>query len=208
MDFYMSVISKIKDQYVATAVVPLPRKIHGESALGILITDAMRSYFPGTQVAMYNSGGIRSDLPSGKVNYGNVFDVIPFDNTLVRMNLNGAQIRNIIDWGATRSFGLMAVSGVEATIDMAQPSGNKVIKLNINGKPVDLSAMYSVVTNDFLVAGGDGFRTFAKGKEIVNTYLLIRDIFEFYLRRMGTITPPAQKCYTLLNWPFTVEEMP
>jgi 2',3'-cyclic-nucleotide 2'-phosphodiesterase (5'-nucleotidase family) len=208
MELYRSMVSKIKDQFVCTNSDPLFRKVHGESPIGILVTDAMRSYFPGTQVAMYNSGGIRSDLPAGKINYGNIFEVIPFDNTLVRLKLTGDQLREILDWGASRSFGLMAISGIEATLDMAQPAGQKVKLVTIGGKPVDPYALYDAVTNDFLLAGGDGYSTFAKGKDITNTYLLIRDIFEGYLRRLGSVSPPPRGNYTLLNWPFSIQESP
>jgi 2',3'-cyclic-nucleotide 2'-phosphodiesterase (5'-nucleotidase family) len=44
-----------------------------------------------------------------------------------------------------------------------------------NGKALDPLALYTVVANDFIVAGGDGFKVFQDGKDVTNTQRLIRD---------------------------------
>jgi 5'-nucleotidase len=86
---------------------------------------------------------------------------------------------------------------------MAAAPGQKVKSLTIGGKPADPEALYSVTTNEFLLMGGDGFSMFSKGKDIVNTYLLVRDIFEGYLRKLGTISPPPKGNYSIENSPFS-----
>ncbi|MBI5525946.1 MAG: 5'-nucleotidase C-terminal domain-containing protein [Deltaproteobacteria bacterium] len=208
MAMYKEMLAKIKDQHVCTAEVSLRRRIHGESPVGVLLTDAMRTFFPGVHIAMYNSGGIRADLPAGKVTYGSIFEVIPFDNSLIKLTLTGAQVKEIVEKGASRSFGLMAISGIEATVDMASKPGEKVKALTVGGKPLDPAATYTVATNDFLLSGGDGFKTFSEGKDVVNTQTLIRDIFEGYLRRIGTVKAAPPGNYALLNWPFKADESP
>ncbi|MFA6033690.1 MAG: bifunctional UDP-sugar hydrolase/5'-nucleotidase [Myxococcota bacterium] len=196
---YKALISKIKDQYVCNAAETLERNLYGESSLGVLVTDAMRKHLPDVQVAMYNSGGIRADIPAGKVTYGRIFDALPFESLLIRMKLTGAQIREIIEKGAGRTFGLMAISGVSTTLDQSARPGEKVVSLSIDGKPVEPDKLYTVVTNDFLLAGGDGFTPFTKGVDVFNTHTLIRNIFEEYLRKMGTVQPPAQRWYKMQN---------
>jgi len=65
-----------------------------QSPIGNLIADAQRAA-TGTDVAVMNNGGIRADLEAGEVTYGQLFEVQPFDNTLVRVTMVGSDLRNI-----------------------------------------------------------------------------------------------------------------
>ncbi|WP_352260316.1 5'-nucleotidase, partial [Psychrobacter sp. TB55-MNA-CIBAN-0194] len=64
----------------------------GESALGNLIADAQR-VATNAQISFMNPGGIRADLDSGEVTWGELFAIQPFANDLVSMDLSGAQIK-------------------------------------------------------------------------------------------------------------------
>jgi 5'-nucleotidase len=87
---YKARIAPISERVVGTASEDITRTQDpdGESALGDLIADAQRD-FAGTDLAFMNPGGIRADIASGPVTYGDLFTVQPFDNQVVRMELRG-----------------------------------------------------------------------------------------------------------------------
>ena len=58
-----------------------------------------------------------------------------------------------------------------------------------DGTPIEDAKLYSVTTNDFVVAGGDGYDEFAKGADIADTRILLRDVLADYIKTRRVITP-------------------
>ncbi|NGZ85832.1 bifunctional metallophosphatase/5'-nucleotidase [Duganella aceris] len=191
---------------VATLAVPSVKreKEHDrESALGDLVADSMlatgRRF--GAQIALQNPGGIRQDLESGpgnRVTAGQVLVVLPFGNTLVAMNLRGAQIVELLEeqWIGERDAtrGLLQVSeGFSYEWDARQPPGSRVVpgSVKLNGVPLDMGSSYRVVTNNFLAEGGDGFPTFAKGGNRAATEIRDIDALTDYLVKREQDRKPA-----------------
>jgi 5'-nucleotidase / UDP-sugar diphosphatase len=140
------------------------RQTNSESTLGDLITDAMREE-SGAQLAFYNGGGIRADMPKGPITLETVYTILPFDNLLVTMDLSGAQIKELLEKSAL-SEKLLQVSGLKVTFDLSKPAGSKVVSAFVEGLPLNPGVNYKVVTNDFLSAGGDQFTTFMQGQNM------------------------------------------
>jgi len=139
----------------------------GESALGDLIADAQRSAFP-ADFAFTNPGGIRNDIHAGAVTWSALYDVQPFNNYLVKMNLTGGQIYDLLNqqWqqGTDESHPrMLQISGLTYTWDSTRPAGNRVVKIFHNGIPLDPGAVYRVVVNSFLAGGGDSFTVLTNG---------------------------------------------
>ena len=132
-------------------------------AMGELIADAMLAATAkqGAVVALMNGGGVRAAFEPGDVTFGNAISVQPFNNTLVVMDVTGAQFKQAIeDIIEASRFRLLFVSaGTRYTIDVAQPFGSRVSNLVIAGKAVDAAATYRIVTNNFVAEGGDGVVT-------------------------------------------------
>ena len=68
-----------------------------ESALTNLVADMMRAATPNTDVALMNSGGVRTDLAAGDLDYGTLYSVLPFDNRLVTVRMRGSALRKLSD---------------------------------------------------------------------------------------------------------------
>jgi 5'-nucleotidase len=136
------------------------RAYYRESALGDLLTDAMRAYMK-TDFAFLNSGGIRTDLPAGALIYSNLFDVSPFDNFPAIVTMTGAQVKQMLQItsiGGGR--GILQTSGLHYTFDEARDADKPAAQRNrltevtlADGKPLDPAALYRVATIDFLVTG-------------------------------------------------------
>ena len=161
---YRTRISPISERVVGTASQDLTRTqdSDGESALGDLIADAQRD-FAGTDLAFMNPGGIRADIASGPVTFGDLFAVQPFDNQVVRMELTGDQIYRLLEQQFEVNR-ILQVSGLEYSYDASKPAGQRITSATVNGSPLDRNATYTVAANSFLATGGDGFTVLKEGQ--------------------------------------------
>ncbi|WP_144762989.1 bifunctional UDP-sugar hydrolase/5'-nucleotidase [Curtobacterium sp. 9128] len=141
----------------------------GESTLGNFVAEVQRSATEdrqGAQIAFMNPGGLRADIESGSVTYKEAAVVQPFANTLVVLDLTGAQIKQALEqqWrpGANRPFlKLGASEGFAYTYDPQAATGSHVTAMTLDGTPIDAATTYKVTVNSFLAAGGDDFTAFA-----------------------------------------------
>ncbi len=171
----------------ATDVLPYSRST--ESPLADLVADAFREKGK-TQIGLHNIGGIRARLPKGTIQWGDVFEVLPFQNTLVTLKLTGAQVKKTLERGLVTSVGLVAISGIRVQFDTTKPEGQRIVSLLlIDGTPVDDAKLYSVTTNDFVVAGGDGFTELPKGTDITDTGVFLRDVLVDYIKDHRVLSP-------------------
>lgn len=177
----------------------------GESTLSNLIADAQLSAVKdrGAQVALMNPGGVRTDLlyagpgdphPAGTVTYAEAASVQPFSNTLVTLDLTGAQLKTVLEqqWqpGTMRPFLKLGTSkGLTYTYDPAAPTGSHIGALALDGTPIAPDATVKIVTNSFLASGGDGFAELAKGANAADTGLVDLATFVDYVKANSPIAP-------------------
>ncbi|MCX6356372.1 MAG: bifunctional UDP-sugar hydrolase/5'-nucleotidase [Candidatus Aureabacteria bacterium] len=167
------------DRAVGAARTDLPIGEDGESALGDVIADSMCAG-TGAAIAFHNSYGIRNPILKGTITYRDIYKVMPFENTLYTMTLNGAQIRKILE--ASLAGQILHVAGVRVEYASRAPAGKRILAVTAAGKALDAAASYRVVTNSFLAQGGDGFTVFCEGREVRNSGVLDRDAMADYIR--------------------------
>jgi 5'-nucleotidase len=164
----------------------------GESPLGDVITDAVVAATgdKGVQVGFMNPGGVRRDLEAGAdltASFGQAQAVLPFGNTLVVMDLTGAQLRRVLEQQWERPGGsgymLQVSSRLSYQWDSTQPVGSRVVpgSVKLDGVAIDDAKAYRVVANNFLAEGGDNFPEFAKGANKVDTQIRDLDALIDYL---------------------------
>ena len=160
-----------------------------ESAMGDLSADAYLSAFTDGQIAFVQSGGVRTNLVTtsgtypGPISYAGLFATNPFHDTLVEVQMTGAQIRRVLEqqWEAPNNTAfyapggvgeiLMPSSGFGYTWDSNQPAGaasgqgNRVVasSMTLNGQAIVPAQTYKVVIQTFLQSGGDSFSAFKLG---------------------------------------------
>jgi 5'-nucleotidase / UDP-sugar diphosphatase len=144
-----------------------------ETNLGDFVADVMRQA-AGAEVALINGGGIRTGIAQGKIEVKDIYAVLPFDNYLVAIRLTGAQLKAALEHGIARleepSGGFPQVSGLTFTYSRSAPAGSRVKDVTVGGEPLDLQKEYVVATNDFLVAGGDGYTAFGEALKSAGDY--------------------------------------
>ena len=143
--------------------------------MGQFVSDTMRAK-ANTEMAFINAGALRVPFAPGKITLGNVYSVMPFDNTLCTMKMTGVQIMALLNYGIGKpDMGAVQFSGLFVSYAKDKPYGNAITKVMIGGKPLEPDREYSVVTNDFCATGGDGYVMFLQGTDITNTGILVRD---------------------------------
>ncbi|WP_028594501.1 bifunctional metallophosphatase/5'-nucleotidase [Paenibacillus assamensis] len=168
-----------------------------ETNLGNMIADAMlersRS-IPGFEadVAITNGGGIRTTIKSGDITKRNLYDVLPFPNTMAVVEISGKELVQAMENGvADLEAGggrFPQISGMSFSFDAKAPKGSRVKDVKVAGKAVDEAKQYRVATNDFIVAGGDGYEMF-KGKKALNTGVTLYEVVEDYLIAKKEVAP-------------------
>ena len=160
-------VAPIVSQVIGTAATDITRlqSAAGESALGNLVADAQR-WKQGTQIAITNPGGLRTDLAAGEVTWGELFAVQPFSNYLVTMKMTGAQLDDVLErqWlgQPVNGIKMLQISGMTYSWSASAPVGSRVdpASIKVGGVTVDPAASYTVTANNFLADGGDNFTTF------------------------------------------------
>ena len=191
------IVAKYRDQIkeefektIGETAVDLIRNARGESNLGNLICDAMKEA-AGSRIAFHNSGGIRANIPKGRITLEQIFTVLPFENEIISMDLTGEQIRIILEQNVNQEHGILQVSGIRVGYDMNKPAGSRVVEATTDTGVLDPAKVYRVATNDFLAAGGDRYRAFKKGRNI--SYAgSVRDAVADFLRARSPVDPRTE----------------
>lgn len=155
-----------------------------ESDLSNLLSDilmwASTSYGEQPVFAVYNVGGIRAELTKGKVTYGDVLDIAPFENKIAFATLTGTQVLELFSQIAAKGG-----EGVSHGVELVISKDRKLVSSRLNGQEIDPQATYRVATIDYLMQGNDGMVAFQKGSNINapkeaknNTRFIIMDYFK------------------------------
>lgn len=167
----------------------------GTSSLGRVVAEAILAGAPGAQVAVHNAGGVRADL-SGPITYSDAHRVLPFGNTIVTVELDGAELQALLEeqWTRTKGDSALQIAGATYAWDPTAPPGSRVRpgSVRIGGEPLDPAATYRVATNSYLADGGDGYRGFAAGRNRLDGAPLL-DAFADYIRANTPLNPPPER---------------
>jgi len=135
----------------------------GETNLGNLLADIIRAA-SGADAAIINGGGIRAGMKKGAISANNVYNVLPFNNYIVAIRLTGKEIKDTLEHGVSaieKNEGRFPqVSGLTFAYKASAPVGERVSVILIAGSAIVPGREYTVATNDFLAAGGDGYTAF------------------------------------------------
>jgi 2',3'-cyclic-nucleotide 2'-phosphodiesterase (5'-nucleotidase family) len=183
-----SKIDILLDEVITHSRGDFNRAYSEESAAGNLIADSMRSISK-TDVALQNSGGIKASLKAGPVTLRSLYDMLPFENNLVTLDLKGWQLENLIEESLAGNSGFLQASGITCTYSSSNPPGFRIIQIDIGDEPLEFANSYSVTVNDFMAANDLDWPELkhAGNKKVLG---LMRENFEKFLRNQQEIIPP------------------
>jgi len=151
-----------------------------EATIGDFICDAMR-FTSGADIAMQNPGGMRANLAAGDITRGAIYEVMPFDNTIVTIELSGADVAKALEQ-ALKYDRVTQVGGLRYVFDPKRPAMSRVTQLTLaDGTPIDPAKVYKVAVNNFMATGGDNYDALNRGNRD-DAGLVIRGALEAYVR--------------------------
>lgn len=148
------------------------------TALGALVARAMMEKTR-ADFAMVNAGGVRDSLPAGQLNYKDILKVHPFGNTIVTVDLTGAEVLNYLAVAAKMSPGSGAFpqfAGIELTV-----SKGIVTEAKISSALIENTKTYRMAINNFVAAGGDGYPRLNAHPSYVDTGFVDADVLRSFI---------------------------
>lgn len=150
--------------------------------LGNFMADAYRAV-GGGDIGIMNSGGVRSALDSGVVTYGELFEIAPFGNMLVRLTMTGRGVRAWLETAVAQPVMRGRLSGIRIEYDTTRPPGSRLVSATLaGGAPLDDARTYRFVYSDFLHAGGDGLKATEGVVRVEELGIVDIDALQEYLR--------------------------
>jgi 2',3'-cyclic-nucleotide 2'-phosphodiesterase (5'-nucleotidase family) len=113
--------------------------------------------------SLYNVGGIRAAFAKGKVTYGDVVDVAPFENKICFLSLTGSKVRELFTEVAD-----LGGEGLSHGVNLVITKNGRLLEATINGKAIDDNVTYRVATLDYLAQGNDGLDAFRYGTDVIS----------------------------------------
>ncbi|TGD73004.1 bifunctional metallophosphatase/5'-nucleotidase [Mangrovimicrobium sediminis] len=146
------------------------------SDISNIVAKAFMQVTPTADFAIQNGGGVRVDVAEGDFTIADAFTLLPFSNTLVTLEMTGQEIVDVledalsnaldVEGGSTGSYPY--ASGIRYDVDASMSKGARVSNVEVNPRvagtwtSIDPGATYTVVTNDFIASGQDGYATFGE----------------------------------------------
>jgi len=197
-------LEEIRQKVVAQASEPIEGNRDvcrvQECSMGNLVADAMldRVKDQGVTIAITNSGGLRASIDAGDVTMGEVLTVLPFQNTLSTFQVTGADIVAALENGLSQVEEVAGrfpqVAGLKFTWDpTAKPNEGRVKEVLVeeggNWGPIDPAKVYTVVSNNFVRNGGDGYKVFTTAQNAYDFGPDLADVTAEYLAKNGPYKP-------------------
>ena len=205
------ITSKLEDDLgINAAILPYKKELEGKmnakishtnveldksgdnSNLGNLLADytfegaeewARKNNQPSIDAAVINIGGIRTIIPKGDILTKQIYEVMPFENEIVIVKMNGKDVEGLFD------YYLKTQKNNPVSHLVIETDNDKISKKLINGKSIDYNKVYYIATSDYLAMGGDNMFFFGKGQSI-STGIKMRDLFIEKFKQNPEISTP------------------
>lgn len=183
-----------------------------ESNLANAIADSQREFL-GADIALQNGGGVRASIKAGKITVADIISVLPFDNKLMKVEIDGKTLWEALENGVkpypSAAGQFLQVSGIKYTFDPSKEAGSRITDVTMSdGTKLDLNKKYTVVINDFMAGGGDGYSMLKctgvgendpDVKLLLSTNYYLRDVFREYVAVKGMISPKTSGRITIIQ---------
>lgn len=182
VDFYKPFKVRLDSQMSSVLVYSSVELTKGqpESNLSNFFSDAIASTCRSRNIVFdfampTTNGGIRTNLPKGPITLRNAFELMPFENELVVLFLNGTSVQKLAKFIVEK--GGQPISGIKI-----HAIKDSIVSLSINNQSLEANKTYRVLTSDYLANGGDGINAFKEAIKRDNLNVKVRDAIIEYMR--------------------------
>lgn len=168
------------------------------------------------QLVLQNAGGVRAGILQGDITFDSAYTVLPFANTLVELEMTGAEIdaaledaANFVASAGSNTGAQPYAAGLRWCYNASAPSGARFSRLQVRTGPpgspesswkdLEMSRVYVVAANDFIASGKDGYatlKTVSDSGRAFNTFTYYTQPLVDNLRRLGSVNLPASSDYS------------
>ena len=206
----MQVIADVPERLCLKRMGPVPAQCGPGtySDAHRVVAEAFLASAPQADFALQNGGGVRNEIKSGRFTVADAYGLLPFSNTLVEVQISGAELHQVLEQAlayAVSAGGSDGAyphgAGVRFAVDMKQPEGQRVSQLAVQNRrskawqPVQPEQTYIMITNSFLAGGNDGWKLLAdlqaQGR-VNDTYVNYAQSFVDWARAQQTIKRPSE----------------
>ena len=157
-----------------------------------------------------------SDLPEGAINYGNIFDIYKFDNTLYTLDVTGKELKGYMEWAAAcynqwvpgdinisfdpdhPGYLYDMFAGVDYEINLSKPAGERIENVMFRGEPLQDDQILKLAVNNYRYSSGIKAQELADGKRDWESSNSIRDTIVEYFAANSPVSPTVDN-----NWHIT-----
>jgi 2',3'-cyclic-nucleotide 2'-phosphodiesterase (5'-nucleotidase family) len=193
---YREQVSNKMAEVLGFAPVPL-EELAVESMVGNFVADLQRTQaekFLGKpiDIGLMTSGGIRTPLKQGNLTLGDIFELMPFENELQVITVNGQVVQQLLIYASQAhiykySNKVISTSNITYTIKNNQPQD-----VFIGGQPLDINKNYTVALSDYLAKGGDNLGFLKEQVAVEKTGLMLREVIAKEIRELTAQGKPVE----------------
>ena len=158
------------------------KKGYPQSLLSNFTTDVMQQIaeqlWDDVDFSVMNMGGMRATLNQGAITIGNLYEVLPFENSLVLVELPAKAVKELFEFIAFQGG-----QGMSGTVELVVKK-RKVESLKIGGKALDMKKTYRIATIDYVAEGNDGMVAFQQATQRMDSNKQLRDCMIDYVKTL------------------------
>ncbi|MDR1763656.1 MAG: 5'-nucleotidase C-terminal domain-containing protein [Dysgonamonadaceae bacterium] len=181
VNLYKTKMDAQMNEVIGTAAQPMT-KGYPQSLLTNFVADAIRQYAANlwgeADFAVMNYGGIRTNMKGGAITVGDIFEILPFENTLVMLELPGKAVGELFDF-----YAFHGGQGLSDNVELVVKD-RKRVSLKIGGQPLDENRTYRVATIDYLAEGNDGMTALTEAVGKTESGILLREAVIDYIKQL------------------------
>ena len=178
------------DQPVGQTLTRLHRGDAATNLMGHVTVDAMRER-TGADFAFTNLGGVRAEISEGEITPRDIFNVLPFGNRVVVINMTGEFLKSVVEWRVKGMRAGVIMSGARIVFNRTRPDFDRITTFEIGGQTLDPNEIYKVATTDYIAQGNIGLEILktVPQEDIYYTGVMVRSMVGSYVKKNSPLNP-------------------
>jgi len=218
MEFvFDTIIGTVTEDFAPESEIPgIPEAQLKDTALIDLINDVQLKY-TGADVSAAALFSQYSNLRAGDVNYANIFEIYKYPNTLVAVEVTGAELKDYMEWSAAyyntftpgdinisfnpdiRVYNYDMFQGVDYKIDLSKPTGERIVDLMFKGEPVKAEDTFKLAINNYRHSGLQGMGIIKNDTYFDSDPKSLRSFIADYIAENSPISPITDNNWEIIN---------
>ena len=196
---YQNKLNETMNEVINSAEIDMeignPEGLLGNFVADLALIKAQKISKSTVDFCVLNNGGLRKPIQKGPITRGDIYELMPFENELVVLELSGEKVKEFTEFVLKKSLQLDArKAGVPGSGIRMVIKDSLISETRIGLYTLDVKKKYTVVTSDYLSAGGDDMSFFLDPISIMPLNLKLRDVIleEIIMLGKNNITVKAQ----------------